>query len=153
MSTRKTNSFEQMHHTGNELHILREVVRTYQVLMATFSRKVGMPSSRFALMRLLALAEHNVGVMDLARELGVNAAAVTRQVKDLEREQLVSRRSDPKDARRSYVSLSPKGKRLFAEIHERSHELERSLSATLGTKEVQRATTVLTKLCAFMGGL
>ncbi len=153
MSKRKAGSFAEIHHGGDELHILREVFRTYQVLMAAFSRKVGMAASRFALMRLLALAERDVGVMDLARQLGVNAAAVTRQVKELEREQLIRRRADPKDARRSYVSLSPKGQRLFQEIHERSHELERSLSSTLGAEEVRNAAIVLTKLCTFMEGL
>jgi DNA-binding MarR family transcriptional regulator len=153
MSKRKASSFAETHHRGDELHILREVFRTYQVLMAAFSRKVGMAASRFALMRLLALAERDVGVMDLARQLGVNAAAVTRQVKELEREQLIRRRADPKDARRSYVSLSPKGQRLFEAIHERSHELERSLSSTLGAEEVRSATIVLTKLCTFMEGL
>ena len=153
MSKRKAGSFAEIHHRGDELHILREVFRTYQVLMAAFSRKVGMAPSRFALMRLLALAERDVGVMDLARQLGVNAAAVTRQVKELEREQLIRRRADPKDARRSYVSLSPKGQRLFQEIHERSHELERSLSSTLGAEEVRNAAIVLTKLCTFMEGL
>lgn len=153
MSTRKASSFEPIHHRGNELHIIREVFRTYQVLITAFSRRVGMAAAQFALMRLLALAERDVGVMDLARQLGVNAAAVTRQVQELEREQLVRRRADPKDARRSYVSLSPKGQRLFEGIHERSHELERSLSATLGAEEMRRATVVLTKLCTFMEDL
>lgn len=153
MSTRKTSSFDEMHHTGNELHLLREVFRAYQALMAAFSRKVGMAASRFALMRLLSLAERDLGVMELARQLGVNAAAVTRQVKELEREQLVLRRTDPRDARRNYVSLSSKGRRLFEEIHERSHELERSLSATLGAEEMRSAAAVLTKLCTFMEGV
>ena len=112
-----------------------------------------MPASRFALMRLLAGAEAGVGVMDLARQLGVNAAAVTRQVQDLERERLVRRRADPRDGRRSYVSLSPKGRRLFGQIHDRSHEFERSLSSVLGAEEMAVATAVLTKLRTFVEGL
>jgi DNA-binding MarR family transcriptional regulator len=153
MNELETSRLEKLHHRGDEPHLLREVVRTYQVLMAGFSRKIGIPASQFALMRLLAVAESDVGVMDLARQLGVNAAAVTRQVKVLERERLVSRRADPKDGRRSYVNLSPKGQRLFEEIHERTHELEQSLSSVLGTEEMRSAAMVLTKLRTFVDGL
>ena len=144
---------EKLHHRGNEPHLFREVFRTYQVLMNGFSRKVGIPASQFALMRLLALTEGNLGVMDLARELGINAAAVTRQVKQLESERLVRRRTDSRDARRSYISLSAKGQRLFEEIHARTHELERSLASVLGSEEMRNAAEVLAKLRTFVEGL
>ena len=74
-----------LHHNGDEPHLLREIVRTHQVLMTGFSREVGMPASRFALMRILANNE-GVGVMALARQLGINAAqtlttGVTHQIR------------------------------------------------------------------------
>jgi DNA-binding MarR family transcriptional regulator len=105
-----------------------------------------MPSSRFSLMRLLALSEGDVGITDLARRLGINPAAVTRQVQELERERLVLRRADRRDGRRSHVRLSPKGRRLFGKIHERIHELERSLSSELGADEMRSAASVLGEL-------
>ena len=91
--------------------------------------------------------------MDLARSLGVNAAAVTRQVQDLERDRLLQRRSAPNDGRRTRLSLSPKGQRIFEEIHERSHVLERSLSSVITADEMATAVTVLSKLRAFVEGL
>jgi DNA-binding MarR family transcriptional regulator len=145
-------ALERFPHRGDEPHLLREVVRTYQVLMAGFSRKTGMPASRFALMRLLAFAEGDVGVMDLARQLDINAAAVTRQVQDLQREGLVRRRADAKDGRRSYVSLSARGRKLFEQIHERTHNLEQALSSVLGAEEMRSAALVLTKLRTFVEG-
>jgi DNA-binding MarR family transcriptional regulator len=135
-------------HRGDETHLVREVLRTYQALMAGISCETGMPASRFALMRLLAVTDADLGVMDLARQLGINAAAVTRQVKDLERERLVRRHAEPRDARRSYVRLSPKGRRLFAKIHERTHAFERALASVIGTDESAVATAVLAKLRA-----
>ncbi len=120
--------------------------------MTGFSRKTGMPASRFALMRLLALAEDELGVMDISRQLHVNPAAVTRQVKDLESEGLARRRPDSRDRRRSYVSLSPKGKRVFGAIHQRTHELEQSLSSVLGVDQMRQAAAVLAKLRAFIEG-
>jgi hypothetical protein len=79
-----------LQHRGDEPHLLREVFRTYQVLLSGFARKTEMPASRFALMRLLANSEGDVGVTDLARQLGINPAAVTRQVQELEREGLTT---------------------------------------------------------------
>jgi MarR family transcriptional regulator for hemolysin len=153
MLTARARDYEQALHGGNEPHLLREVIRTYQVLMTGFSREIGIPASRLAVLRSLAITEGGAGVMDIARSLGINAAAVTRQIQDLERERLIQRRSDPKDGRRTHVSLSPKGRKLFEEIHERSHALERSLAAAISADEMATAATVLAKLRAFIEGL
>lgn len=141
------------HHRGDEPHLLREIIRTYQVLMANFSREVGVPASRLALLQLLAVTEGDLGVMDLARKLGINAAAVTRQVKELERQGLALRQADPGDGRRSTIRLSPEGMKKFAEIHDRSHELERSLASVIGAEETAAAAMVLARLRAFIEGL
>lgn len=135
-----------MKHVGDETHLLREIVRTHQVLMSGFSRRVGMPSSRFALMRLLAISENDVGIMDLSRLLNVNAAAVTRQVKEMADEGLVRRYDDPRDKRRNYVRLSSKGLKLFEDIHIRSHQLERELSSIISDDEIAVTLDVLEKV-------
>ncbi len=153
MDGSKTTGSEQLQHRGDEPHLLREVFRTYQVLTSGFARKTGMPSSRFALMRLLAISDGGVGITELARQLGINSAAVTRQIQELERERLISRRADTRDGRRSYVRLSSKGTKLFQEIHKRSHELERSLSSVLGAEEMRGAAMILTKLRSFLEGI
>jgi DNA-binding MarR family transcriptional regulator len=141
-----SDAFEDSHHRGDEPHLLREVLRTYQVLMSGFARETGMPASRFGLMRLLAVLEKRAGTTDLARHLGINPAAVTRQIQDMEREGLIRRHGDTRDGRRSYVSLSPKGMRVFEAIHARTHELERSLASALGAEAMRSAATVLAKL-------
>jgi DNA-binding MarR family transcriptional regulator len=145
-------AFDSSQHRGDEPHLLREILRTYQVLMAGLSRKTGMPGSRFALMRSIAVSEGEAGVMDLARQLGINASAVTRQIKEMEQESLVVRRSDPRDRRRISVRLSPKGRKVFSEIHQRNHELERALSSILKEEEIAVAVRVLTRLRGFIEG-
>lgn len=143
-----------LQHTGDEPHLLREIVRTHQVLMSGFSREVGMPASRVALLRILANAlPDDVGIMELARKLGINAAAVTRQVKEMEAQGLILRRSDGRDGRRSYVKLSDEGLKTFNNIHDRSHELERSLTLFISPEEMAQAVDVLTRLRRFIEGL
>jgi hypothetical protein len=57
-------------------------MRTRQAALNVFSHQVGMPAARLALMRLLAICHPEaVGIMWIARQLGIDAAAVTRQVK------------------------------------------------------------------------
>ena len=109
-----------------------------------------MPASRFALMRLLALSSVPVGTTDLSRQLGVNAAAVTRQLKDMEREHLSRRRTDRRDGRRSYASLTPRGKKVFQNLHRRTHALESSLVSLLGADEMRQAAELLRRLRTFI---
>lgn len=144
---------EEYGHEAGHPHLLREIVRTHQVLMAGFSREVGMPASHFALLRLLAVAKGDVGVTDLARQLGVNAAAVTRQLQQFERQGLVKRRAAPNDGRRSYMALSPKGRALFKRIHDRAHHLEKAVSSVVGVDDIAIASAVLLKLRTFIEGL
>ena len=134
-------------HAGDESHLLREVMRTHQALLNVFSREVGMPAARLALLRLLAIAHpEGIGVMEMARRLGVNAAAITRQVKAMEATRLVVRRADAKDKRRSWVKFTAKGLRTFEQIHQRAHVFERSLNAVAGEEEIAAATQVLLKV-------
>ena len=52
---------------------------------------------------------------ELQRRLDVDGAAVTRQVKQLEAEGLLSRRADPADNRFTLVTLTPEGKERLRE--------------------------------------
>jgi DNA-binding MarR family transcriptional regulator len=153
MDGSKTTSIKEMQHRGDEPHLVREIFKTYQVLISGFAQMTGVPAARFALMRLLANSERNIGIIQLARQLGINPAAVTRQVQELEADGLIRRRSDNKDGRRTYVSLSPKGRRLFGQVHERSHELERTLSLEIGAEEMAAAAETVAKLRIFIEGL
>ena len=137
-------------HRGDEPHLLREILRTYQVLMAGFARQTGIPAARFVLMRLLANAPEGVGITELARQLGINPAAVTRQVQELEVEGLIRRRAVRRDGRRTSIRLSAKGEKLFAAIHARTHELEQSLALALGADKMRNAALVLRNLRVFV---
>ena len=38
-----TGGILDLHHTGDEPHLLREIMRTHQAVLNVFSRQVGMP--------------------------------------------------------------------------------------------------------------
>lgn len=138
---------EILEHRGDELHLLRDLYRTQQAMLSVIPRIIGISSSRLALLRLLAVEmPKEAGVMEIARRLGINAAAVTRLVREMEEQGWVKRRSDLRDGRRHYVSLTPKGRQAFRKIHERMHAFERSVGETLDAQDVQATVRVLATL-------
>lgn len=139
----------ELHHMGDEPHLLREIMRAHQALLNVFTRQVGKPAARFTLMRLLAVSgSEDIGIMELARRLGVNAAAVTRQVKEMEAEGLACRVADAGDGRRSYIRLTSEGLRIFEELHERAHKFERKLGGVVKREDILLAVQVLVRLRA-----
>jgi len=141
-------------HSGEESHLLREIVLTHQALLNVFSHRVGMTSARLALLRILAVCgSERLGVMEIARRLGINAAAVTRQVKEMEEDSLVERLADEKDGRRSYVQLTERGRKAFELLHERAHELERAVCGPVDSEDVATTVRVLERVRAAIQGL
>jgi DNA-binding MarR family transcriptional regulator len=133
--------------SDDRVHLLHEIMKVYQALLGIFSREVGMPSTRVALLRFLAISHPNrIGVMDLARRLGVNAAAVTRQVKEMEVERLIARFPDSKDGRRNYVKLTPEGVQILEKMHKRSHEMEARLCKAIDPDDLATAIRVLSQV-------
>ncbi len=154
VSGSKSSHIALVHDTGDESQLLREIVRTNQVLVGGFSRLVGMTASRVALLRLLAIAApEGAGILKLARQLGINAAAVTRLVKAMEAERLVLRRADASDGRRTCITLSAKGTRTFERLHRHGHELERTLGSIITARDMAVAVKVLTSLRTYLENL
>jgi DNA-binding MarR family transcriptional regulator len=134
-------------HQGGETHLLKEIMQTHQALVNVFSREVGMPAARLSLMRLLAVCRHEkLGTMQISRRLGIDAAAVTRQVKEMATAGLIERLADPGDGRRSIVRLTPLGLRVFQQIHARAHEFEKSLSTIVTQEDIATTVRVLSQL-------
>ncbi|HBC47772.1 MAG TPA: MarR family transcriptional regulator [candidate division Zixibacteria bacterium] len=138
-----------LHCCDEQVHLLREIMRVHQALLGIANREVGMPSARLALLRQLAISHpEGVGIMDLARRLGVNAAAVTRHVKEMKAERLVGRFLDIKDNRRNYVKLTPEGVQIFEEFHKRAHEFESLICKTIEPDDLTTTIRVLSQVRA-----
>lgn len=146
MATSKARAKKGTDPSRDETHLLREILRTHQVVMAAFLETLGMPLSRVVLMRLLARANDPVGAKELALVVGANVSVVARQLNEMEEDGLVRRRADPADKRRHFVHLSLKGQRVFHEIHARSRELEHALTSRIGAAETRVAAEVLSRL-------
>jgi DNA-binding MarR family transcriptional regulator len=86
-----------------------------------FQRRVGITDSRLHMLGML----YRFGEMsqnELQRRLDVDGAAVTRQVKQLEAERLLSRRADPADNRFTLVTLTDEGKASLRDVARTARE-------------------------------
>ena len=133
-----------LNHAGDESHLVRELLQTYQALMAVFTREVGTSAARVPLVRLLAVAgEQGVGTAALARALGVDAAGVTRALAALVADGLAERRPHATDGRRALYALTPQGRHWFEGFHERMHRFEAAVCAGVSPDDVRTTVEVL----------
>lgn len=128
---------------GSYLHLLREVLLTYRLLMREATAEFGLSGAQLEVLRQLALAGGGSTTSALARELAVDPAAVTRLVAGLERLELVSREDDERDRRRRPVLLTPAGRDTVLDFHARVHARESVLAAEIDPESVDAAMRVL----------
>jgi DNA-binding MarR family transcriptional regulator len=98
--------------------LVLEMGMTYWALRGAFERYVGFTQARLHLLGAVFMAGE-LSQAQLQRSLDVDAAAVTRQVKQLEADGLLTRRPDPADNRFMLVALTPRGRQTLLEVAER----------------------------------
>jgi DNA-binding MarR family transcriptional regulator len=125
------------------LHLLRDVLLTYRQMLRRLAVETGISGAQFEVLRELALADGRSNVSVLARELGVDPAAITRVVADLHKQGLVARESDDSDGRRRPVVLTADGRRLMVRMHAKLHERESALTGALDPQSIETAMQVL----------
>jgi DNA-binding MarR family transcriptional regulator len=128
---------------GHYLHLMREVLLTSRLFLRRVSEVTGVSGAQFELLRQMALAGGRTTTSALARELGVDPAAVTRLVAGLEKAGLVTREEDERDGRRRPVLLTPAGRDFMVRLHADLHEREAALGASLDEASVETAMQVL----------
>lgn len=93
--------------------VLQKLGRTYRALLSTFGQVVGIPMPRWRILLALSVCER-VSQKQLARDLVMDPAALTRQIQAIEYKGLVVREADPADKRIVHVALTPAGREVVA---------------------------------------
>src|SRR5258708_26678892 len=93
----------------------------------------GLLDSPFSLTEVRALYElahrHHPTAVDLCKELGLDAGYLSRILRSFEKHGLIEKENSPSDARRTFLSLTRKGRKVFGAVDDRSHE---QVAAMLG---------------------
>ncbi len=115
-----------------------ELLKAREAAMACFRpmlRDHGLTEQQWRVIR--ALADYDkIDASELARRSFLLAPSLTRILQHLESEKLVKRLSDVNDQRRSVLTLTAKGRKLFAEVAPDSAALYEDIEARFGTERL-----------------
>jgi len=125
--------------------LLTLIKRTYFDLVQAFERRVGMSAPRLQVVLQLRRGGE-LSQAELQQRLRVDGAAVTRQVKQLEEEGLVTRRADPEDNRFTLVALTPAGQRLADELLRERDRFDALVTAGLSDEQIAVVRQCLRRL-------
>ena len=91
-------------------------------------------------------ADEKMRRVDLADKIGITASGITRVLLPLEKRGLVTREANERDARVSYVVLTPAGRQLFEDAEKTANVSANEIIPVEKTKDINLLTSLLTKL-------
>lgn len=130
--------------------VIRNIILTHNAYLTSFERHCGINVARW---RLLSVMQ-SIGTCsqsDLTARTTIGPAAVTRILKDFERDGLIERETSPEDARQTLVTLTDKGRRLVAKT---ARQREKVLAATFEGftgSDIDAVNDLLSRMSANLG--
>lgn len=116
--------------------VLLELAHAYREMIVGFARRIGQSQGRLELLAQFR-RKPQLTQVELQIALAVDPAAVTRHVRQAEKNGLVSRRIHPEDRRCSLVSLTPKGARLLDDLLRERQKFAAQVTANLAPRDRQ----------------
>jgi homoprotocatechuate degradation regulator HpaR len=131
-----------------------ELLKAREAAMSRFRpmlRRHGLTEQQWRVIR--ALADYDrIDASELARRSFLLAPSLTRILQHLENQKLVKRLSDESDQRRSVLQLTPKGRKLFAEVTPDSAALYDEIESAFGANRLSLLYQLLEEFHATLGG-
>ena len=125
-----------------------QVIKTYQVCHNTLSKKLkdlDLSVAQHDLLVNIHLAG-SISQQDLANKLLVVKSNVTALLHRLEKRNLVTRKTNPNDARSKHVTLSKEGIKLVEESLERQKIVVHQMASALNEVEMKQLSTMMQNL-------
>lgn len=106
----------------------------------------GLPLAAAAALLTVERLGDGVRQKDVAEDAAIDPAAIARSVNQLEKEGLLSRRTDARDARAKTLHLTPSGREVAARLNAELDEVRKSILAGVSDEDGQIAVRVLLSL-------
>lgn len=114
-------------------------------ISAVFSGCTGFSASRFRLLRELLVTEE-ISQTELQKSLGIDGAAITRHLKQLEALDFVNRRISPEDNRITLVRLNERGREHVEGFVQESSRLVEGLLEGFDVEEREALADMLVRM-------
>lgn len=140
----------------SESNLAADFLVGQSLLQSKLQRKVdgqlglhGISFTEYQIMHHLANApEQTLRRIELAECVGISASGVTRLLAPMEKNRLVEKRANPRDARVSLVKLSSTGATLFADARVSFTHCAESLTSNLSAKQLETLIDLSSRLMA-----
>ncbi len=122
-----------------------ELLKAREAAMSRFRpmlRRHGLTEQQWRVIRTLA-AYQEISASELAKRSFLLAPSLTRILRFLEREKLVTRSSDASDQRRYVFVLTAKGRRIYDEVGPDSEQLYAEIEKEFGADKLEALYTLL----------
>jgi DNA-binding MarR family transcriptional regulator len=107
----------------------------------------GLSFSDFMILYILSSSsDDKIRRIDLAEKIGLTASGVTRLLNPLEKIGLVSRESNERDARVSYVVITDTGQRVFEEARKTAESITKEILSPKKNKSLKNIDELLFEL-------
>ncbi len=127
--------------------LLVVTARLVQEQVATRLASLGISYAQaIVLVRLYRSPSGSLAQSDMIESLAVSRASGTLVLSQLEARGLISRNSDPSDARRLQINLTAAGRELEQPVYEVLEEVETAIRRSLDPKEVEMSFDVLRRI-------
>jgi DNA-binding MarR family transcriptional regulator len=90
--------------------------------------------------RNLLNVEEQWTAADLCRLTHMHKTLMNRTLKSLEKKEIIVRKPDPKDKRKYFLNINPVNFKTFLEVHEKTLELVKDITAYIGEEKAKEAT-------------
>jgi len=134
----------------NRDDVIRNIILTHNAYLLAFERQCGINVARW---RLLSVAQivGTCSQSDLTAHTTIGPAAVTRILKDFERDGLITRETSPEDARQTLVTLTEKGRRLVARVAQQREKVLAAAFDGFNAADIEAVTDLLGRMGANLG--
>jgi len=107
----------------------------------------GISFTEYMIMHCLnAATENTMRRIELAESVGISASGVTRLLAPMEKNKLVEKRANPRDARVSLVKLSKVGARLYRDASVSFGDSCKQVTQSLSTKQLKSMVDLQARL-------
>lgn len=113
---------------------------------AKFSECTGVSQSRYELLQRLYESEEELSQQELQQELNIDNAAITRHMKQMEAEGMISRRKKASDNRVTLVKMTEQGRSKIAAVQAEKQRLVTLLFADMSEEQQQLLLDTLNHL-------
>ncbi len=114
-------------------------------LESVYGKQHGLSRTEWRTLALLHEVQQTTAT-ELVLMAGMDAVAVHRAVKNLEKQDLVQRTDFPNDKRAKYLSLTTAGEAIFTKVVPDALSLEVNMHSYLSSEESSALVTILAKL-------